>query len=183
LLLVVAILLVLVTLYWGPKSGSRERALLKSCQYNLQKLHMALSVYANDHAGRYPVVRGAQSPQAGLEPLVPRYNSDTSIFICPGSKDSAPPAGQPLRGSKISYAYYMGRTATNPPQVLVTDQQVDGQAKGAGQMVFSSDGKPPGNNHGKSGGNLLLTDGQVLRSPAAAAMPLPVATGEALLNP
>ena len=44
-----------------------------------------------------------------LEELVPKYTADTTIFICPGGRDSQIPSGEPLRNHKISYAYFMGR--------------------------------------------------------------------------
>src|SRR5512133_2277453 len=88
LLLVVAILVVLFTLYWGPGSGSRERALFSACQGNLQKIHVALALFANDNDGRFPGGAAAKTSAEALDPLVPRYNSDTSTFICPAGKDS-----------------------------------------------------------------------------------------------
>src|SRR5262249_5059884 len=51
LLLVVAILLVLASLYFGPSAGSRQRALQAACQKNLQKLYIALQIYATDSGG------------------------------------------------------------------------------------------------------------------------------------
>src|SRR5207244_10059912 len=38
LLVVVALILVLTTLYWGSGSGNRQKALQASCQNNLQKI-------------------------------------------------------------------------------------------------------------------------------------------------
>jgi prepilin-type processing-associated H-X9-DG protein len=50
-------------------------------------------------------------------------------------------------------------------------------------MVFSPDGKKPGNNHNKFGGNFLFCDGNVQTTPARLAFPLPQATNVILLNP
>lgn len=182
LLLTVVIILILMTLYWGPNRGSRQRALQTVCQSNLQKLYIAMNIYATDHGGRFPSVVGARRSAEALDLLVPRYTSDTSIFICPGSSDSAPPGGESIRKRVISYAYYMGRTSTNL-QVLLTDRQVDTQAKKPGQLVFSPDGKPPGNNHREFGGNLLFCDGHVQSSPPKTAIDLNLNPGEVLLNP
>lgn len=181
LLLVMALLVLVFTLYWGPGSGSRERALNAACQRNLQKLHIAMSIYANDNGGAFPRVAGAKTSAQALKALVPRYNSDVSLFFCPAGKDSA--AGSELGNQRISYSYYMGRTLTNAQQVLMTDAQIDALPKAAGQKVFSTDGKPPGNNHGKSGGNLLFCDGHVLFSSPSTSSGLPLNTGEVLLNP
>jgi len=182
LLATVAIILILVTLYWGPNSTSRQRALQTSCRKNLEKLYLAVDLYASDHRRQFPVVSGAATSAQALDPLVPRYTSDTALFICPASKDPSPPSGEPIRARRISYAYYMGRTPTNR-QALITDRQVDSQAKEAGQLIFSNDGKPPGDNHRQLGGNLLFCDGHVEPSPARTAVPLPLGPGEALLNP
>jgi len=182
LLVTVAIILILTTLYWSPNSGSRQRSLQNSCQKNLQKVYIALDVYANDWGGRFPNVPGAQHSGEALALLVPKYTSDTASFICPGGHDSEPPAGGSLAKHKISYAYYMGR-GVDSGQVLMSDKQVDTKAKQAGQQVFSTTGKPPGNNHRKYGGNFLFCDGHVELSPAAAAFPLPLTNGEVLLNP
>jgi prepilin-type N-terminal cleavage/methylation domain-containing protein/prepilin-type processing-associated H-X9-DG protein len=183
LLLVMALLVLLVTLYWSPAGGSRQRALQTACQRNLEKLNIALEIFANENGDRFPVVPPARTSGEALDVLVPRYTSDTALFICPASKDSAPAAGESLQKKKISYAYYMGRSKTNAQQVLLTDAQVDTLPKGAGEFVFSGDGKPPGNNHAKNGGNLMFCDGHVQSSPPRAAVPLPVAAGEVLLNP
>jgi prepilin-type processing-associated H-X9-DG protein/prepilin-type N-terminal cleavage/methylation domain-containing protein len=182
LLLTVVIILILTTLYWSPSRRSRQRALQTVCENNLQKLFIAMNIYATDHAGRFPVVAGARTSADALDPLVPRYTSDTSIFICPGSKDSAPPGGESIRKRTISYAYYMGRTTTNQ-QVLITDRQIDTQPKAAGQLVFSPDGKPPGNNHRQFGGNFLFCDGHVELSSPKTGIALDLKPGEALLNP
>lgn len=182
LLLTCVIILILMTMYWSPNRASRQRALLSACQSNLQKLYIAMNIYATDHDGKFPVVAGARTSAEALDPLVPRYTSDTSLFICPGSGDSAPPGGESIKKRAISYAYYMGRSPTNQ-QVLVSDRQVDTQAKAAGQLVFSPDGKGPANNHRQFGGNFLFCDGHVELSSPKTRIPLEVKPGEMLLNP
>lgn len=182
LLVTVAIILILTTLYWSPNSGSRQRSLQTACQKSLQKVYIALDVYANDWGGRFPNVRGAHTSGEALDLLVPKYTSDTASFICPGSHDSEPPPGSSLAKHNVSYAYYMGRGVSDQ-QVVMSDKQVDTKAKEAGQQVFSTTGKPPGNNHRKYGGNFLFCDGHVELSPAAAAFSLPLTNGEVLLNP
>jgi prepilin-type N-terminal cleavage/methylation domain-containing protein/prepilin-type processing-associated H-X9-DG protein len=183
LLLVVAILVLLFTLYWSPKSGTKQRALAAACQRNLEKIQISMQIFATDHAGGFPAGKGAKTSAEALEPLVPKYASDISLFICPASKDSVAPGSASLKAQKISYAYYVGRAATNSGQVLLSDAQVDTKAKSAGQLVFSADGKPPGNNHENTGGNLLFCDGHVEFSPPKAKIDLPVGPGEELLNP
>jgi len=183
LLLVVALIIILTTLYWHSSAPNRQRSAKLACQKNLLKLYIGMEIFANEHGGQFPSLPGAQHSEEVLNLLVPRYDSDTSIFICPGSRDTVLPVGESLLKRKISYAYYMGRSLTNTEDVLLTDKQVDTKPKAPGQWIFSSDGKPPGNNHGKYGGNLLFCDGHAIMSKAAAPVPLPVNPGEVLLNP
>ena len=182
LLLTVVIILILTTLYWSPNRASRQRTLQSACQNNLHKLYIAMNIYATDHAGNFPVVAGARKSAQALDPLVPRYSSDTSIFICPGANESAPPGGESIRNRTISYAYYMGRASTNQ-DVLITDRQVDTKPKAVGQLVFSPDGKPPANNHRQFGGNFLFCDGHIDPSSPKTGIALDLGPGEVLLNP
>ena len=183
LLITVAIILILTTLYFGPNTASRQQALKRSCQKNLEKIYVSLQIYANDHGGKFPWASGAKTSEEALESLVPKYTADTSAFICPGSKDSALPAGESFRSRKISYAYFMGRWATNAQQIVMSDQQVDTQPKVAGQAVFSTTGKAPGANHREFGGNFLFCDGHCEMSPAMAPFAIALTNGEVLLNP
>jgi len=184
LLVVVALIIILTTLYWGgSSSAARQKAMQAECENNLQKTYIALEVFANEHQLKFPEKTGARVSAEALDELVPRYTSDTSVFTCPVSKDRPVPAGQGLRNHSISYAYYMGRRSTDVAEPLMSDRQVDAQSKVVGQTVFSATGKPPGNNHGKDGGNFLFCDGHVQRSGANAAFSLVLTQGVVLLNP
>jgi prepilin-type N-terminal cleavage/methylation domain-containing protein/prepilin-type processing-associated H-X9-DG protein len=183
LLVVVALLLILTTMYWGSTSGSRRREQQAACRENLQKIHVALQIFANDHAGAFPEPVGARTSEEALSALVPRYTVDTGVFICPGSKDSPLPAGESFRERRISYAYVMGQCMTNAQAVLMSDRQVDARAKESGEQVFSSTGKPPGNNHGKNGGNFLFVDGRVEATPAQLPFSLGLSRSMVVLNP
>ncbi len=184
LLAVVAILLLLFTLYWGSStSDSKRRQAQKDCQTHLQKIYMAMDIYATDHGGKFPESADARTSAEALDALVPRYTVDTAVFICPGTKDAPLPSGESLRQRKISYAYYMGRRAGDARQVLMSDQQLDTRSKEAGELAFSSTGKPPGNNHDKLGGNFLFCDGHTESTPARVPFSLVLTQGVALLNP
>jgi prepilin-type processing-associated H-X9-DG protein len=184
MLSVIAILLVLFVLLWGSRtSDNQQRRAQKDCQVHLQKIYMALEIYANDHAGKFPETPGARSSEEALDGLVPRYTVDTAVFICPGSKDPPLPLGQSFRQHKISYAYYMGRRAAESQEVLMSDQQVDTQSRKAGEYAFSSTGKPPGSNHEKLGGNFLFCDGRTEPAPARVPFSIVLTQGVVLLNP
>ena len=182
-LIVLAIILILTALYWGSITGGQHRAHMAGCQKNLQKVFIAMQIYANDNGGKFPVVASARTSETALDPLVPRYTADTSIFICPGSHNLSLPAGESFANRKISYAYYMGQAAGDAQQVLMSDRQVDTLLKPAGQTIFSTDGRAPGNNHGKAGGNFLFCDGHVDQVLPNAPFSITVTQGVVLLNP
>ena len=183
LLVVLVVVLLLTTMYWRFLSPSEQEVQRKGCQNNLQKIHVALGVYATDFAERYPVVPTARSSEEALSLLVPRYTIDTSIFICPASKDSPLTSAESFATRKISYAYWMGQSRSNPTALLMSDRLVDSRPKAAAQQVFSEKGEPPGNNHGRQGGNILFCDGHVEFSPPRAPFSVEVASGIVLLNP
>jgi prepilin-type processing-associated H-X9-DG protein len=182
LLVVVAVLIILTTLYWNHGPSKRDRELL-SCRHNLEKIYLAMQIYANDNAGKFPVTTNALTAEDALAPLVPHYTSDTSIFLCPASGDSPLPDGKSFRDWKISYAYYMGRQLTEPGQALMSDEQINTLSKNTGATVFSDTGKPPGNNHGKGGGNFMMCDGSVISSAGNAPISLILMPPVVLLNP
>ncbi len=184
LLLVMVIIFIVFTLYLssGSKSGQEKR--LAACQANLQSIYAALNTFSQDNNGALPVVPGASTSEAPLSLLVPKYTTGTEFFICPGGSDKPLPDAQPFANRKISYAYYMGRAlADGAGAPLMSDAQVDTAPKTPGQTVFSFNGKKPGNNHNKFGGNFLFCDGNVQYTPAVLTFALPPATNVILLNP
>jgi prepilin-type N-terminal cleavage/methylation domain-containing protein/prepilin-type processing-associated H-X9-DG protein len=183
LLICMALIIVMFTMLWGFDSSRNQSGQKKRCQSNLQKMYLALEIYARDNRDDFPFFPAAQKPADALDVLVPKYSADTSIFTCPGGKYPVIPSGEPLRGKQIGYAYYMGRRLPESIEPLLSDQQVNTQSKTNGQLVFSATGKPPGNNHHKYGGNFLFCDGRVEESPASAAFPLVLKSHVVLLNP
>jgi prepilin-type processing-associated H-X9-DG protein len=183
LLVVLALMIILITMMWGFGSESRQHAAQRACRQNLEKIFVALNIYGNDFPGRLPAITNAETSEAPLSLLVPRYTVDTSIFICPGGKDSALPSGVPFASRKISYAYYMGQRLGDARQPLMSDWQINTQSKRAGDFAFSANGKPPGNNHHKYGGNFLFADGHAELSPPQIPFSLVTTQGVVLLNP
>lgn len=184
LLVVLVILGVLIGLSWGPAQRAATRRARETCALQLRQIHVALELYAQDHGGRYPAVPTARTSEPVLSLLVPRYTVATADFVCPASGDRPPAEAVPFAAGRISYAYYQGRqvgTAAGDP--LVSDEQVSTAAKAEGDPVFSPDGRPPGKNHGRLGGNVLFGDGSVRFTPPLAAFPLPLGPGVELLNP
>jgi type II secretory pathway pseudopilin PulG len=185
LLCVLVILLILVVMLNSRLAGVHRRTAQELCRKNLQTIYLALNIYSNDNHGSYPFLNGASNSSAPLSLLLPRSTTETAIFICPGSKDTALPEGESFARRRISYAYYMGR-ATNAgagAQAILSDWQVNTLPKTKGQPLFSPDGQKPANNHDKDGGNLLLDNGAVIRSGPNADFDLPTPSGVTLLNP
>jgi hypothetical protein len=179
---VMAVLIILTTMYWNHGPSKRDLD-LTSCRQNLEKIYLAMEIYAHDNAEKFPVTTNAATSEDALAPLVPHYTSDTSFFICPATGSSSLPAGKSFRDWKISYAYYMGRRETDAESALLSDEQVNTLSKGLGTTVFSEKGKPPGNNHGKGGGNFLIGNGSVISSTGNAPLSLILTPPVVLLNP
>lgn len=183
LLVVLVLMIILTTMMWGFSSKSHQRNAQRACRQNLEKIYVALQIYANDFSGRLPGDTNAETSEKPLSLLVPRYTVDTSIFICPGSKDSPLPSGVPFASRKISYAYYMGQHLGDAKQPLMSDWQINMLPKRTGDYAFSTTGKPPGNNHSKYGGNFLFGDGHAELSPPKLSFSLATPPGVVLLNP
>jgi len=183
MLITLALILIMFTMLYGFGSRSHQKTQKQACEKNLQNIYLALDIFAKENHGELPAVTNASSSEAPLSLLVPRYTVASEIFICPGSKDGALPNGEPFAERRISYAYFMGRTLTEPNAILMSDRQVNAQPKAGGEHVFSADGKPPGNNHHKFGGNYLFTDGHTESFGAKAPFSIAWPTNVTFLNP
>ncbi len=184
LLIVTALIVVMFTLYWGGGSRGFQTKQIANCGKNLQNIYTALKTYSMDNHDQFPALTNPQTSEPVLSLLVPRYTTGAEDFICPGSKDGKLPDAQPFAGRRISYAYYMGRAATDGAgDALVSDRQVNVDPKSTGQLLFSPNGKKPGNNHDKYGGNVMFCDGSIQSSPPQSAFNLTNAPGVVLLNP
>jgi prepilin-type N-terminal cleavage/methylation domain-containing protein len=183
MLITLALILILFVMMYGFGSRSHQQQQKLVCQKNLTTIHVALEIFANEHDGAFPVKTGAATSEAALAQLVPKYTAATEPFICPGSKDKPIPEGESFENRRISYAYYMGQRLGSSGELLMSDQQVDALPKIKGQPVFSTNGKRPGNNHHRYGGNLLYCDGRVEKISAIAPFSLLATQGVVLLNP
>jgi len=183
LLVVLALMVILATMYHGARSPSHQNKMKKGCEENLLKVYVAMEIYATDNHGKFPWAPGARTSEEALDLLVPRYTADTAVFICPGSKDAPLPAGESFRKSTISYAYFMGRRTADRAEPLMSDRQTDVFPKKPGDLVFSADGKMPGNNHEEFGGNFLFCDGRVESISTQAPFSIVLTQNVELLNP
>ncbi len=162
LLIVMALVTCACAFMFGPGTAwSQSRAKVR-CAQQLQQMHVVLTLFAAEHDGAFPAAGESRTSEPALSQLVPLYTTDTTIFICPGSGHSALPGAQPFADRRCSYAYIAGlKRDAAADQVLVSDAQLGTGAKVAGEPLFSTTGKPPGNNHRGFGGNVLYVDGHV----------------------
>ena len=185
LLLTLVILSTLSVIFLsGGRQGIQDRA-MRQCEANLQKIHIALSIYATDHGGKFPSLKEASGPQKPLSALIPLYTTDTDLFVCPGTEDKPPPQGEPFPKSEISYAYYMGWAKTDPGKSpIITDRQIPASApEAASGTIFSTTGEGLGANHYKYGGLVLNVDGPTKRIKAEKSAPLEISSHVKLLLP
>jgi prepilin-type N-terminal cleavage/methylation domain-containing protein/prepilin-type processing-associated H-X9-DG protein len=184
LLIVIALIFVLFTLYFSGGSRRFQTRAKTQCEQNLQTVYVALKTFSLGNNGQLPILSTATTSEAPLSQLVPRYTTGTEFFTCPGCNDRKLPDAQPFADRKISYAFYMGHAISDGSAApLMSDRQVNSEPKLAGQPLFSSDGQKPGNNHNRYGGNILFCDGSVQSSTPASAFNLTNAPGVVLLNP
>ncbi|MBA4148237.1 MAG: type II secretion system protein [Verrucomicrobia bacterium] len=184
LMITMALILIMAAMLAGRGSGSRQNRDLAKCEKNLQSIFTALTIYSSDNAGRYPFVSNAKTSEEPLSLLVPRSTTVTEMFICPGTKDSRLPEAEPFAKRRISYAYYMGWNKNAPDLApLVSDRQVNPQPKRVGDKLFSGDGKDPGGNHHKYGGNVLFNSGEIQTSGTNVTIDLLFPTNVVFLNP
>jgi type II secretory pathway pseudopilin PulG len=126
LLITMALMIILFVALWSPSSKAYQQQKLVQCHQNLQNLSIALKLYAMENGDVYPRVDKATSSEIPLDLLVPKYTSQTDLFICPGSDDELPRPHHPLSHSKISYSYYRDLTRTQDSTApLMSDEQVN----------------------------------------------------------
>jgi type II secretory pathway pseudopilin PulG len=183
LLITMALIIIMFVMLYGKSSRRFQHEQKQACQANLQSIYVALQIYANDANGLFPIRTNAKTSEQALALLIPRYTTVTAPFICPGTKEKLLSEGESFEKKQISYAYYMGRRVTDGTLPLMSDAQVNDQPKIRGQQLFSPDGKKPGNNHHKYGGNIMACDGNVEMSSTKAAVSLVLTQGVVLLNP
>ena len=183
MLVTLALILIMFVMLNGFGSRSHQQGQKQLCEANLQKIFLALDIYSKEHNGLLPDAAGAETSETPLALLVPRYTVASEAFICPGSKDSRLPKAESFARRRISYAYWMGRRLDQTNSVLASDRQINTRLKQPGEPVFSPDGKPPGNNHHKYGGNFLFTDGHLESSGVRARFAIQWPSNVVMLNP
>jgi prepilin-type processing-associated H-X9-DG protein/prepilin-type N-terminal cleavage/methylation domain-containing protein len=180
LLIVLALVTCGYAFMFGPHTAWSQGRAKVQCAEHLRQMHAALTLFAAEHDGAFPFPGEAKSSEPAFSQLVPLYTTDTAIFICPGSGDSALPGAESFAGRRCSYAYVAGlKSAAPADQPLASDAQISTAAKAAGAPLFAAKG-----NHRGFGGNVLFADGHVETQDGPAAVhDFPLPPGAHLLNP
>jgi prepilin-type N-terminal cleavage/methylation domain-containing protein/prepilin-type processing-associated H-X9-DG protein len=159
-------MVIVVTLYavvWGPSEATKRRREMAACAENLRKLHLTLGLYASEHDGAYPAVKGARRTEHALGLLAPQYTTDATFLACPVKSGG--------------YNYVMGLKKDGEVSLLAADR-LAGTSIRKGAPLFAKEG-----NHGESGGNLLFSDGHVEPAGNVAPRDLTIPAGAVMLQP
>ena len=155
LLVVIAIIALLACIVVPLYGRSRAEARRVICGNNLQQLHGAMTIYANDHYSTFPVLASRQSINSGkaslrdtLYPLL----RDERVFKCPDDK----------------LGFFDKEGASYEWNALLNNKSKDGPAEdfiGASRTPLMYDYEnfhiDPGNGYG--GKNVIFCDGHVGR--------------------
>jgi len=116
LLVVIAIIGILAGILLPVLANARNAAKKAKCVVNLDQIVLACQTYSNDSDGHFPYVAG-DTPLQSLQRLYPVYQSEPSIFACPGTTDNlsgvalktytsaGPGSGVDLTGALTSYGF------------------------------------------------------------------------------
>ena len=77
LLVTFALMLIMSVMLYGFGSASHQRSQKKLCADNLQKIYLALQIYANDFKGALPQNTNAVTSEDALDGLVPENTRRT----------------------------------------------------------------------------------------------------------
>jgi prepilin-type N-terminal cleavage/methylation domain-containing protein/prepilin-type processing-associated H-X9-DG protein len=174
LLVAMFIAVALYAVVAGPSGAQVQKQKLAKCAENLRKLHLALTLYANEHDGAFPAAAGARTSDEVFAGLVPRYTSDRSLFTCPATGHS---------DGRADYAFIAGLRKDAGVELIASDSQLNAEPKMRGARMFADESGSRGGNHGNAGGNLLFTDGHAETVGTESPRDLSPPQGAQLLNP
>lgn len=127
---IVAVLLAILVPIMNRMRESRGHV---PCAGNLQRIGMALQIYAKGHDGRFPPT---------LEPLLDPKYLKADAFVCPSSDDTpAKRREELLSGGRLSYVYVGAGIATEsigyPSDVVVAYDRPQNHAPDGSYVLFA----------------------------------------------
>ena len=165
LLVVIGIIALLIALLLPSLSKAREQSNRVKCLSNLRSLGQGMYLYADAFRGRLPNGNSPSSgdPDKGFQVLVPfcADYAQTGVFYCPSDNDPKP--GQITNdyitfadSARTSYDFY---SIYWMPEQGPTLTRLRGQAPLAWDLYGGAVDGSQFQNHGKTGGNVLYSDG------------------------
>ncbi len=163
LLVVIAIIAILAGLLLPALARTKSLAHEKSCASNLRQVNLALSMYADDHSGFYPLEPIEHNPHPGLLETLEAYQPGmTRALYCPqavfseryaqdpsytpkGGTDSVIDTPENRAAGNISYIYYCFRSNKYCPEASAYWRETSGfiprQIKSTG-VIWLDESKP-----------------------------------------
>lgn len=148
LLVVIAIISAIVLALSPFVQKARERAYRAECANHLRGIAVALYKYAIAHNGAFPECANLSDFAQVLSSPNTLYTDDLALFTCPRTGHKNGPE-KDARTATIDYMYADGLKVDSPPLTPLCADKVGGAALSGGD------------NHGSSGVNVLLVNGDI----------------------